>query len=200
MDITDFQDTTFDGTAFITTNLPAHSTGVELEASWNSPAGLEARLAVTWADATEEIHGESKQLTQAPRLSGIASLAYSRNLGASLRGSVGFDCCIADECSAARRALSLELLRTAGSATRTRRDVRRWGVALIGRNVTNRVSADFAGPTPDPTQPSSAMPAALRSVLLSGGSVAERETRCVSPRAKSSEPHDSLMICRVVGR
>ena len=44
----------------------------------------------------------------------------------------------------------------------------RWGIALIGRNVTNRVSADFAGPTPDPTQPPSAMPAALRSVLLSG--------------------------------
>jgi hypothetical protein len=44
----------------------------------------------------------------------------------------------------------------------------RWGVALIGRNLTNRVSADFAGPTPDPTQPPSAMPAPLRSVLLSG--------------------------------
>jgi hypothetical protein len=44
----------------------------------------------------------------------------------------------------------------------------RWGIALIGRNVTNDVSADFAGPTPDKTQPPSASPAGLRSVLLSG--------------------------------
>ena len=169
MDITDFQDTTFDGTAFITTNLPAHSTGVELEASWNSPAGLEARLAVTWADATEEINGESKQLTQAPRLSGIASLAYSRDLGATIRGSIGFDLMYRDEMfsqrgelfessSFAPLGLRLAIEETSG----------RWGVALIGRNVTNRVSADFAGPTPDPTQPDSAMPAAFRSVLLSG--------------------------------
>jgi CheY-like chemotaxis protein len=34
MDVADFQDTTFDGTAFVTTNLPVHSEGVELEASF----------------------------------------------------------------------------------------------------------------------------------------------------------------------
>ena len=83
MDIEDFQDTTFDGSAFVTTNLPAHSKGVELEANWNSPAGLEARLAVTYADATEDIAGQSLQLTQAPRWSGVASLGYSRDLGAN---------------------------------------------------------------------------------------------------------------------
>jgi hypothetical protein len=43
----------------------------------------------------------------------------------------------------------------------------RWGIALIGRNVTNRVSAEIAGPTPDPSEPPAASPEALRSVLLS---------------------------------
>jgi hypothetical protein len=43
---------------------------------------------VTRADATEEINGQSKQLTQCPRLSGVASLAYSRDLGAKIRGSI----------------------------------------------------------------------------------------------------------------
>ena len=45
-----------------------------------------------------------------------------------------------------------------------------WGVAVIGRNVTNRVSADLAGPDPDPSYIGSWVesPEALRSVLLSG--------------------------------
>ena len=55
MDVADFQDTTFAEGAFVTTNLPVHSEGVELEASWSSRNGIDARLAVTWADATEEI-------------------------------------------------------------------------------------------------------------------------------------------------
>ena len=45
-----------------------------------------------------------------------------------------------------------------------------WGVAVIGRNVTNRVSASLAGPDPDPYVVPAfvAGPEALRSVLLSG--------------------------------
>jgi iron complex outermembrane receptor protein len=169
MDITDFQDTTFYGGAFVTTNLPAHSTGIELETGWNSEQGLEARLAVTWADATEEIAGQSKHLTQAPRLTGVASLAYSRDFGATLRGNIGVELQYRDtmfnqrgelspSSSFAPLGLRLALEERSGS----------WGVAVIGRNVTDRISADFAGPTPDPTQPPSASPAALSSVQLSG--------------------------------
>ena len=154
MDVEDFQDTTFDGTAFVTTNLPVRSKGVEFEASWHSAEGFDARLAVTYADATEVIDGRSLQLTQAPHWSGVASLGYSRALTATLRGSVGIDLQYRGEMfnqrgelypssSFAPLGLRFELSDMSG----------RWGVAIIGRNVTNRISADFAGPNPDPLQP-----------------------------------------------
>jgi iron complex outermembrane receptor protein len=169
MDIEDFQDTTFNGSAFVTSNLPAHSTGIELETGWSSGQGLEARLAMTWADATEEIDGEWNQLTQAPRLTGVASLAYSRNLGATLRGNIGVELQYRDNMFNQRGELfPSDSFAPLGLRIAVEERSGRWGIALIGRNLTKRISADFAGPTPDPTQPPSESPAALRSVLLSG--------------------------------
>ena len=171
MDVADFQDTTFEGGSFVTTNLPVHSEGVELEASWVSPQGLDARLAVTWADATEEIGGRDLQLTQAPRWSGVASFGYSHALASAVRASFGIDLRYRGTmfsqrgelfpCSSfAPLGLRVGLEDTSGH----------WGVAVIGRNVTNRVSASLAGPDPDPLVVPAfvAGPEALRSVLLSG--------------------------------
>jgi len=42
-----------------------------------------------------------------------------------------------------------------------------WGIGVSARNVTDAVTADFAGPNPDPTMPAVAAPAVLRSVLIS---------------------------------
>ena len=108
MDVADFQDTTFAEGAFVTTNLPVHSKGVELEASWSSRKGIDARLAVTWADATEEIDGRDLQLTQAPRWSGVASFGYSHALASAVRASFGIDLRYrGDDVQPARRALSM---------------------------------------------------------------------------------------------
>jgi iron complex outermembrane receptor protein len=167
MEIANFQDTTFNGTAFVTTNLPARSRGIEFESSWISPLGIEARFAATWADATELIGGQTFQLTQAPRWTGVASIGYSHQLAARLRTSIGADLRYRDAMFNQRGELfpssafaPLGLRMAVEDATGA------WGVALIGRNVTNQVSAEFAGPTPDPLQPPSASPAALRSILL----------------------------------
>ena len=170
MDVEDFQDTTFDEGAFVTINLPVRSKGVEFEASWHSAEGFDARLAVTYADATAVIGGRSFQLTQAPRWSGVVSLGYSSALTETLRGSAGIDQVYRGEMfnqrgelypssSFAPLGLRFELSDMSG----------RWGVAIIGRNVTNRISADIAGPNPDPLQPpavTAASAAGLRSVLL----------------------------------
>jgi iron complex outermembrane receptor protein len=168
MQIANFQDTTFNGTAFVTTNLPARSKGFEFEASWLSPRGLETRFAATWADATELITGKTFQLTQAPRWTGDASIGYSHQLSSQLRASIGADLRYRGAMFNQRGELypsnafaPLGLRVALEDVTGT------WGLALIGRNVTNRVSAEFAGPTPDRLQPPSASPAALRSVLLS---------------------------------
>jgi len=171
MDVADFQDTTFAEGAFVTTNLPVHSEGVELEASWSSRNGIDARLAITWADATEEIDGRDLQLTQAPRWSGFASLGYSHDLASAVRASFGIDLRYRSTmfsqrgelfpCSSfAPLGLRVGLEDTSGH----------WGVAVIGRNVTNRVSAYGGGPDPDPYVAPAfvAGPESLRSVLLSG--------------------------------
>jgi hypothetical protein len=124
---------------------------------------------MTWADATEEIDGEWNQLTQAPRLTGVASLAYSRNLGATLRGNIGVELQYRDNMFNQRGELfPSDSFAPLGLRIAVEERSGRWGIALIGRNLTKRISADFAGPTPDPTQPPSESPAALRSVLLSG--------------------------------
>ena len=169
MDIADFQDTTFDGTAFVTVNLPVRSKGVEFEANWNSTQGFDARLAVTWADATELIGDRWLQLTQAPHWSGVASFGYSHALTTSIRGSAGIDLLYRDEMFNQRGELfpsnSFEPL---GLRFGLEDLSGRWGVAIIGRNITNEISADLAGPNPDPLQPAVGSPAGLRSVLLSG--------------------------------
>ena len=168
MDIADFQDTTFDGTAFVTTNLPARSKGVELEASWITLQGIDARLAVTWADATEIIDGRALQLTQAPRWSSVASFVYSHGLAPAVRGSIGIDLLYRDVMFNQRGELfPSSSFAPLGLRVGVEDAAGRWGIALIGRNVTNRVSAEIAGPTPDPSEPPAASPEALRSVLLS---------------------------------
>jgi iron complex outermembrane receptor protein len=169
MNIADFQDTTFDGTAFVTANLPVRSKGVEIETSWNSGQGFDARLAVTWADATAIIGDRSLQLTQAPRWSGVASIAYSRALTAALRGSAGIDLLYRGEMFNQRGELfPSSSFAPLGLKFGLDDSFGRWGVAIIARNVSNRISADFAGPNPDPWQVPIASPAGLRSVLLSG--------------------------------
>jgi hypothetical protein len=143
------------------------SKGVEFEASWSAPVGLEVRFAATWADTTELIAGQTFQLTQAPRRSGDAYIGHSRRLAAGLRASIGADLRYRGAMFNQRG----ELFPSSAFAPLGQRvaleDVTgTWDLALIGRNVTNRVSAEFAGPTPDPLQPPSASPAPLSSVLL----------------------------------
>lgn len=169
MQVSNFQDTTFNGSAFVTTNLPVRSRGLEFEARWQISPQLETTLAATWDDAQELIGGQELQLTQAPRWTSIASLDYQHTLTRSLRWRAGADIYYRSVMFNQRgeqfpsRAFAPLGLRIAVE------DVDgRWGAMLVGRNITNQISAQFAGPTPDQSKPPSAMPEPLRSVLLTG--------------------------------
>lgn len=168
MHVANFQDTTFNGVAFVTENLPVRSSGIEFDARWQSNAGWSANLGATWDDAQESIAGQEHQLTQAPRWTALASADYQHALNDRLNWRVGADLRYRSVMFNQRG----ELFPSASFAPLGLRIAveevhQHWGVMLVGRNVTNRISAEFAGPTPDRTAPNSAMPEPLRSVLLS---------------------------------
>ena len=169
MEIANFQDTTFNGTAFVTINLPARSRGAELEATWQLTDAWQFGGAVTYADATENINGTRFPMTQAPTWTANASAEFVGPLGTVLRWRARVD----------TRHRSLMYNQRGGLFPSTSFDTigmllaiehqnGRCGIDLAGRNLGNRVTADFSGPTPDPTAPPSSTPARLRTVTVSG--------------------------------
>jgi len=170
MDVEDFQDTTFTGSAFVTENLPVRSHGFELTARWVPLDDLSLWAAFTWADATAKIGGEDFQMTHAPRWSGLAGAEYRRPIGKGLAIRARADVHYRDAMFSQRGEIfPIDSFATLGLllAFEEAEDAR-WGFAVSARNVTDAVSAEFAGPTPDPTAPSDHEGIApLRSVLIS---------------------------------
>jgi iron complex outermembrane receptor protein len=152
MDVEDFQDTTFTGTAFVTDNLPVRSHGIELDARWSPRDDLSLWAAFTWADATAEIGGEDLQMTHAPRWSGLAGFEYRRPIGRGLALRARADVHYRDAMFSQRGEESpIESFATLGLLLAFEEaEGARWGFALSARNVTDAVSAEFGGPTPDP--------------------------------------------------
>ena len=77
--------------AFVTANLPARSKGIELETHWQLIRGLSAQLTAAYNATQEDIAGQERQLTQAPRWTGYAALDYKQALNRALRWKVGAD-------------------------------------------------------------------------------------------------------------
>ena len=178
MDVEDFQDTTFTGSAFITGNLPVRSRGFELTARWAPLEDLSLWTAFTWANATEEIPvvngGVSVrrdfQMTQAPRWSGLAGVEYRRVIGKGLAIRARADVRYRDAMFSQRGELfEIDSFATLGlQLAFEEAEGARWGFAVSSRNVTDTVNGDFAAPVPDPTAPRRfEEPAPLRSVLIS---------------------------------
>jgi len=168
--VPNFQDTDFNGAEFVSSNIPVRSYGAEGEFTWRAERWLTLDSAWTYANA-KALLTPSFTPPYSPKLTGYAGAlvefpiawddlvvrgsAYVRyrstmhNLHDPIYRSVGlttFD-------------LSLGIGPSSG----------KWEVSLVGTNVTNAISADFAFPLPDPTIPSSvqeAAPSQLRRVLL----------------------------------
>ena len=167
MHVANFQDTTFNGTAFVTTNLPVRSSGVELDLRWQVSAGWTASVSATWDDAQELVAGRERQLTQAPRWTALASADYQHAVNDWLTWRIGADVHYRSVMFNQRGELfSSSTFTPLGVRVAVEEMHQHWGVMLVGRNITNQISAEFAGPTPDPTAPPSALPEPLRSVLL----------------------------------
>jgi iron complex outermembrane receptor protein len=170
MDVEDFQDTTFTGTAFVTENLPVRSHGVELTGRWTPLDDLSLWTAFSWADATAKIDGKQLQMTHAPLWSGLAGVEYWRPVGRGLAVRMRADVRYRDAMFSQRGEIfPLDSFATLGLllAVEEAEDAR-WGLALSSRNVTDAVAAEFAGPTPDPTAPRDHEGIApLRAVLIS---------------------------------
>jgi iron complex outermembrane receptor protein len=167
--IEDFQDTTFDGTAFVTLNLPARTRGAEFELDWQPGAGWHVALGATLADATQRFGGQEYPMTQAPRWTGNLQLEYQRPLSETLDVRLRTDLRHRARMYSQRGGLfPAESFTPLGAAIGLLSRDRRWGVELIGRNLGNATTADFSGPTPDPFAPTSAAPARFRTVVLRG--------------------------------
>ena len=169
MEIDNFQDTTFNGIAFVTINLPARSRGAEWEVAWQVNDAWQIGGAATYADASENINGARFPMTQAPKWTAVASAEYARPLGATLKWRARIDGRYRAVMYNQRGGLfPSSSFDTIGVLLALEQQRGRWGVELVGRNLNNRVTADFSGPTPDPTAPMSSAPARLRTVTISG--------------------------------
>jgi hypothetical protein len=92
MQIADFQDTTFIGTAFVTENLPLRSEGVDIDGEWQATSSLILSAAVTYADAIEFPTESDRadgilcspcQATTAPRWNASSQATYRDSLSQS---------------------------------------------------------------------------------------------------------------------
>jgi iron complex outermembrane receptor protein len=178
--ISNFQDTIFTGAAagFITDNLPARTQGAELESEWQASRSLRVAVAVTYADATEDLTAQDLALvptitchvcraTQSPYWNGTADLDYARPLTSSLnliatahlryRGSMynqqgnGYP-------AAPYRPLDLSLGLASADG--------KWSLVGQIKNANNSLSEDFASPSVAPNFASLASPAPLRAIWL----------------------------------
>jgi iron complex outermembrane recepter protein len=172
MDIDDFQDTTFDGTAFVTINVPARSRGAELQLDWRANERWRVSGAATYADAEADLGPRWFRMTQAPRWTANAAVEYWAGAGVAApsgaRWRARLDVRHRDRMFNQRGELFESTAFTpVGALLALEADDGQWGIALASRNLFNDVSADFFGPTPDASLGPSATPAELRSLTLS---------------------------------
>lgn len=188
MDIKNFQDTVFTGgpLGFITFNGPARSRGVEVEAAFQVTPSIRIDGGLTYADATQKLQPidatgtpvvdgsgnpviQTFRRSQAPKLIFNLGARYEGALTEGLRWNAGFMVrhrgAMYNQRQEQFRADPLTTLDlNLGIADL---DERR-GVDLVGKNITDEISADFASPSVDPRTPALAGPNPLRTIMLTG--------------------------------
>lgn len=191
-DISNFQDSVFTGGAlgFITFNGPARSKGVEIETAFQVTPAFRLDAGFTYADSTAVIQPIDATGTPVVDGSGNPVLARFRrsqapktifNVGANYEAAVSDNLQLRLGAGVRRRSSMFnqrqelfpsEALTTLDLSVGLQSSDERWGIDLVGKNVTNSIAEDFASPSVDPRFAAFygaylAGPNALRSITLS---------------------------------
>lgn len=169
--VNNFQDTTFTGSSFDTSNVKVRSAGVEANFRARLGGGFRLDGAVTYADA-EITAPVARPVAGAPKWTGNLGLMFDQDINSNLSF-------FANATVRHRSSMVHQRVLTFRSEPWTPVDLTvglkapddRWELRLSARNLFNDVSADFSGPPADPTlHPSIRVdaPSPLRSVRLEG--------------------------------
>jgi len=150
--VKNFQNTTFTGSSFDTSNVDVRSYGLETELAWQMTRAWRLETAWTYAHA-RIISPVESLLAEAPEWTGHAGLHFEHAIPGSAwtlnastqyryRGSMVH-----------QKVLSFrsEPYRPVDVTVGVRSPDERFTLELIGRNVNDSLSADFSGPPADPT-------------------------------------------------
>lgn len=191
-DVSNFQDSVFTGgpLGFITFNGPARSKGVEIETAFQATPAFRLDAGFTYADATAVIQPIDATGFPAVDSSGNPVLARFRrsqapktifNVGANYEAAISGDLQLRLGAGVRHRSAMFnqrqelfpsEALTTLDLSIGLQSSDERWGIDLVGKNVTNSIAEDFASPSVDPRLAAFygaylAGPNALRSITLS---------------------------------
>ncbi|MBL4800759.1 MAG: TonB-dependent receptor, partial [Emcibacter sp.] len=163
--VDNFQETTFTGVAFVTDNIPLETKGIEVEAAWMATDNFRFNGALTYADARERNTGLHP--AQAPLWTGYMGVTYeqdvSDNLAVRINGTVRHR---SEMYNQKGHVLPSDAYTTLDASIALLDVSDLWEVKIVGRNLTNAITADFGSPNPDPTFASAEGPAQLRTIKL----------------------------------
>ncbi len=191
-DVSNFQDSVFTGgpLGFITFNGAARSKGVEIETAFQVTPAFRLDAGFTYADATAVI--QPIDATGTPVVDGSGNPVLSRfrrsqapkaifNVGATYESAISdrlelrLSAGVRHRSSMYNQRQELfpsKALTTLDLSLGLQSTDQRWGIDLVGKNVTNSIAEDFASPSVDPRFGAFygaylAGPNALRSITLS---------------------------------
>jgi iron complex outermembrane recepter protein len=176
MRVTDFQDTTFTGAAFITENLPLRSKGADVDSAWQPNRIVHLSAALTYTDAVEYpteadrldgITCDPCRATAAPRWNGSTQIDLRHTLSEKLDWTsilhVRYRSIMFNQRGEQYRTNSFTPIDVGvGVAAKTGH----YGVDLLGKNIFNRLTEDFSSPSVAPYFAGLASPAPLRTINL----------------------------------
>ena len=190
MELQNFQDTVFTGgpLGFITSNSPARSRGVEVQAGLQVTPRFRVSGGLTYADTTSVFqpidYATATLVTNAngnpvfqryknpiaPNVIYNIDLNYETDLGHDLKGRLGLDLRHRDSIFGQRQELfQADQLTTLDLSAGIGKSDDRYTLSISARNVTNAISADFSGPSVDPRYVSFGSPNQSRTVLVTLG-------------------------------
>ena len=170
IDVTDLQETTFTGTEFITSNLPAESKGLDFDLKYLASERLTLTANGVWLNSKVIINGERFRPTQSPSFSGSLGFSYERSLGSNLYWRLSGAARARTKIFHQRGNLfpskgvtTFDASLTIGSQNG------KWDASIIARNMSNEFIIDFASPTPHPLNGNTYSTAHLRAIKLAFG-------------------------------
>jgi iron complex outermembrane recepter protein len=176
MRVTDFQDTTFTGAAFITENLPLRSRGLDVDSEWQANRMLHLSAGLTYTDAVEYptdadrrdgISCDPCQATAAPRWNGSTQMNLRDSLSEKLDWTsvihVRYRGIMFNQRGEQYRTNSFTPIDVGAGVVAKNGH---YGIDLLGKNIFNRLTEDFSSPSVAPYFAGLASPAPLRTINL----------------------------------